>query len=554
PEEWMRIFFRHARPVYQCALRSLEYVDEQGVSLVRQFRDWRGRLSNSEFTVSRERVFLRNPPETFSSPESVLRLFTFVARHGIQLSWDAQRRLRSALSSFSEAFENHPPSWTAWRELLSQPHTALALRQMQETDFLPVAIPEWRVMESLVVRDFYHRYTVDEHTLVAIEAIDKLTAPRFRQLLIEDDEPAILRLALLLHDVGKGTAPGDHVRGSLEAAATLLHRLRVPEDVQEVVHFLIEHHLDLSQIMNGRDLDDPATARFLASKIGTQEKLRRLALLTYADISAVNPSAMTPWRLEQLWRVYSIGLQQLTRELETDRVHDAAASLELARFLEGLPTRYVRTHSREQMERHLKLEQKSEREGVAVEIQSHADAHLMTVVAADEPGLFAALCGTLASFGMNIVRAEAYANAARRAVDMIRFTDPIRTLELNPAEIDRLQWTVECVVRRSVQVTDLLKRRRSAPRPTGGAKITPALRFNNEASETSTLIDFVAEDRPGLLYDLTSAISAAGCNIEVVMIDTQAHKALDVFYVTRDGKKLDQAAQDQLEVDLIRHA
>lgn len=550
----MRIFFRHARPVYQCALRSLEYVDEQGVSLVRQFRDWRGRLSNSEFTVSRERVFLRNPPETFSSPESVLRLFTFVARHGIQLSWDAQRRLRSALSSFSEAFENHPPSWTAWRELLSQPHTALALRQMQETDFLPVAIPEWRVMESLVVRDFYHRYTVDEHTLVAIEAIDKLTAPRFRQLLIEDDEPAILRLALLLHDVGKGTAPGDHVRGSLEAAATLLHRLRVPEDVQEVVHFLIEHHLDLSQIMNGRDLDDPATARFLASKIGTQEKLRRLALLTYADISAVNPSAMTPWRLEQLWRVYSIGLQQLTRELETDRVHDAAASLELARFLEGLPTRYVRTHSREQMERHLKLEQKSEREGVAVEIQSHADAHLMTVVAADEPGLFAALCGTLASFGMNIVRAEAYANAARRAVDMIRFTDPIRTLELNPAEIDRLQWTVECVVRRSVQVTDLLKRRRSAPRPTGGAKITPALRFNNEASETSTLIDFVAEDRPGLLYDLTSAISAAGCNIEVVMIDTQAHKALDVFYVTRDGKKLDQAAQDQLEVDLIRHA
>ena len=136
--------------------------------------------------------------------------------------------------------------------------------------------------------------------LVAVESIDGLLASedaeraRFRTLLVEEEEKAILRLALLLHDIGKGTRPGDHVRGSVESAERLMARWRVPAAAQEKVRLLIEHHLVLSLIVNGRDLEDPATARFLTSKTGTQEDLRRLTLATYADISAVNPTAMSP--------------------------------------------------------------------------------------------------------------------------------------------------------------------------------------------------------------------------------------------------------------------
>ena len=100
-----------------------------------------------------------------------------------------------------------------------------------------------------------------------------------------------------------------------------MERLGVPEAKRAGIRFLIEHHLDLSLVMNGRDLEDPATARYLTSRIPTQEDLRRLTLLTFADINAVNPTAMSPWRLEQLWRVYVTGLEQLTRELMTDRIH-----------------------------------------------------------------------------------------------------------------------------------------------------------------------------------------------------------------------------------------
>ena len=287
-------------------------------------------------------------------------------------------------------------------------------------------------------------------------------------------------------------------------------------------------------VMNGRDLEDPATAAYLSSRILTQEDLRRLTLLTYADISAVNPTAMSPWRLEQLWRVYATGLEQLTRELMADRIHTTAGlPPELTEFLEGFPTRYLRTHTRQQIEEHFALDQKRKEQGVAVKVSRDSGVFLLTVLAPDKAGAFAKLCGALASRGMNILKAEASSNSSGCILDLIRFDDPMHTLELNPDEVGRLEWTIECVLRDSIQVADLLKQRRAAARPSSGATYPPSLRFNNDASDTCTLLDFTGEDRPGLLYDLTSAIAASGCNIELVLVDTEAHKALDVFYMTK---------------------
>jgi [protein-PII] uridylyltransferase len=214
----------------------------------------------------------------------------------------------------------------------------------------------------------------------------------------------------------------------------------------------------------------------------------------------------------------------------------------------------LRTHGRQEILRQVRLAGQLDQQGVMVEIKRQSDAWRAIVMTADKPGLFAMICGTLASYGLNILKAEAAANHTGLVVDQFRFADPLRTLELNPTEVDQLRLTIECVVRGKLKVEDLLKRRRPTPRPSRGASINPMVQFNREASDTCTLIDFVGEDRPGLLYDLASALSEASCNIELVMIDTEAHKAIDVFYVTRNGAKLSEADEANLKVALAHAA
>jgi [protein-PII] uridylyltransferase len=298
--------------------------------------------------------------------------------------------------------------------------------------------------------------------------------------------------------------------------------------------------------MQSRDLFDPQTVRELAHQLETVERLKALILLTYADISAVNPNVMTAWRAEQLWQLYMIVYGELTRELESERVEAATDE-----FLQGFPTRYLRTHSAEVIQRHRELERESRgRNGVAVDLKRLEAAWELTLVAPDRPGLFAAAAGSLSSFGMNIVRAEAFANRHGQVLDTFTFEDPHRTLELNPTEVDRLRAIAERAISGKVDVRELLKNRPKPQLPSRKARIPGRVSFDSGANEAATLVEIVAEDRPGLLYDLASAISASGANIEVVLIDTQAHKAIDVFYVTAAGKKLTPEKQEKLEESL----
>jgi [protein-PII] uridylyltransferase len=264
------------------------------------------------------------------------------------------------------------------------------------------------------------------------------------------------------------------------------------------------------------------------------ERLKLLTLLTYADISAVNPTAMTPWRLEQLWQVYLMGHAEFTRELDTERIHASTeTSPEAAAFLEGLPTRYLKTHTPAEIAHHVELSRRDN----AVDLVRLSGNYRLTVIASDRPFLLASIAGALASFGMNILKAEAFANSRGQAVDGFVFADPHRTLELNPDEHGRVQDLVVRSILGKVDLATLIDKRR---RPVSKPRVKPAVSFSNNLSDTCTLIEIVAEDRPGLLYDLARTLSTAGANIEVVLIDTEAHLALDVFYVTSEGLILSQ--------------
>jgi [protein-PII] uridylyltransferase len=554
--QWMREYFRHAGVIFNHARWALGAQEKTESTLVGNFRDWRSRLSNSEFTVSRERIFLRSPAQLESDPAVVLRLLEFIGRHGISLAPETERRLDAAKSAFAAYCAQPRPLWATLESVLSLPRAALAMRTLQRADLLAALFPEWASMVDLVDTEPEHRYTVDEHTLMTVERATELgyntdpTRQRFGQLFSEIENPAVLVFALLFHSAGQGTENGDPMRLSMTLARQAMERIRVPGEEQRDVNFLIEHQLDLAEVMSGRDVDDPVTARQLAERVGTIERLKLLTVMTYGDLAALSSDAMTPWRLERLWRAYEVTQHELTRELETDRIQDVPDSVPgRPAFLKGFPVRYLRAHSPADIEEHIRLYEESRPTGVAVQLDRIEGAYRLTVIARDMPALFASFAGALSSFGLDILKAEAFSNTRGTILDTFVFADPQRTLDLNPAESERLLDLIRRVALGKTDGQRLLRSRAQADPKKRSAP--PRVHFDSDACDTATLVEIVAEDRPGLLYNLATVFSSTSCNIDVVLIDTKGHRAIDVFYVAHDGQKLSPELQATLKEKLL---
>ncbi len=553
--EWMREYYQYAAAVSNQARHILQAFEKSDSSLLGNFREWRSRLSNTDFTVARDRVLLRNPSHIDHDPILLLRLIEFMARHDIAPSWETERRMQGARPALESFCAGPQPLWPALKNVLALPHIAAALQTVQNTDLLSALLPEWRHIENLNLADASQRYSVDEHVLAACERAGELRAAtdpsrrQFCQMLSEVDNPAVLLFALLYHDIGKDSA-SDSIGVAVTRAAQAARRIGMPPDEQSDVEFLIEHQLDLAEAMSGRDAADPAIARWLAKRIGTIERLRLLAILTYADIAAAGPDGMSPWRMEQLRSIYEITRHELTRELETDRIQELPRSFAPnAEFIRGFPVRYLRVHRPAEIESHLQLFELSQSTGVAMNLERVQSAYRLTVVARDMPFLFASFAGALSSFGLDILKAEAFSNAQGLILDTFIFADLKRTLDLNPTEVDRLQDLIRRVALGKTDGRKLLRNRELAQVKKHSAE--PVVHFDSDACETATLIEIIADDRPGLLCSLAAVLSGAGCNIDVVLVDTKGHRAIDVFYVAAEGRKLSQEMQAALKSKLV---
>jgi [protein-PII] uridylyltransferase len=264
----------------------------------------------------------------------------------------------------------------------------------------------------------------------------------------------------------------------------------------------------------------------------------------------VSSDAMTPWRLERLWRAYEVTRQELTRELETDRIQDVPESLPgRPAFLKGFPVRYLRAHSPSEIEEHMRLYEESRPTGVAVQLDRIEGAYRLTVIARDMPALFASFAGAISSFGLDILKAEAFSNARGTILDTFVFADPQRTLDLNPPESERL---LDLIRRVALGKTDGQRLLRSRVQPDPKKRSAPPqVHFDSDACDTATLVEITAEDRPGLLYNLATVFSTTACNIDVVLIDTKGRRAIDVFYVAHDGQKLSPELQAALKEKLL---
>ncbi len=569
PADWMRIYFGHARAVQRTVTQLLQEIPEAWSALYRQVQSWRSRVTTADFSVVDGLIFLQQP-SSLQDPEVLLRLFHFTAHHGLKLSATTEQRIEQALPALASMPPRGAELWLYLQETLLQPYAADALRAMHSLRLLALLLPELKVIDSLVVRDFYHRFTVDEHSFIAIESLHRLKQSqsewdkRYGALLGELEDPELLYLALLLHDTGKGVPGGNHVEASLDIANRAMDRLDVDPKEREEVLFLIANHLELSAALR-RDIFDPATVAAFAEKMGTPERLKMLALLTFADIKAVNPEALTPWKAENVWQLYIAAENYLNRSAD-QRVHADVNDEKLARlrslapvtgskfkeFLEGFPQRYLLMHTAEEVMRHMQLAGELGTDPVQVELKRGRHWYDLTLVTKDRPFLFATLAGVLAAWGMNIVKANAFSNAAGTVVDTFHFTDRFRTLELNLSEWARFKNSVTSVLLGEADLTKMLRdRQRSEKGAIAKVKVETKIEFDDTSSATSTLVQVIAQDRPRLLHRVASCLSDEKCNIEIALIDTEGQMAIDTFYLTSGGKKLTAEHCKQVEKALV---
>jgi [protein-PII] uridylyltransferase len=443
--------------------------------------------------------------------------------------------------------------------LRPRPGLSMRLSEMRACGVLGALFPEFHA-------------GAETHSLVAVANLERLlgesdlSGTRFGSMLRELQAPELVVLALLLHDPA-GSKEHDPAR-AVKLAQPALDRLQLEGDTRQIIEFLIENQLQMTQYAFRKDTSDPEViARFASMLTGasqlnsfsTEEHLKMLCLLTIADLGAAGREPLTSWKAELLWRLFvdtynyltmSYGDEVIDRNaaartvLHRNRPADIAEA-ELVQFLEGLPQRYLTLFDPDSIYQHVRLWRNIGPNDLHSFLSRKGEAWEVTVVTLDKPYLFSNVCGVLASVGADILRCQALTSRSGLVLDVFEFADDARAV--SQVELDRL---LSDVVAGRVDITARLaeKRRREKVRPSAG----PLLYFDNDYSQRYTVLELVADDAPGLLHRISRVLSGFGCEVELVLISTEGDKAIDVFHMRKNGAKLTDSDQLALTEHLER--
>jgi [protein-PII] uridylyltransferase len=561
-ERFMRDYYLNARAIHRVSRRLIARCQEtlSARSSAERRQRQQALADGLVFFDGRLHRADRDPAILKADPTRIMKVFWHLHRLGCELSLGLERTIEESLDVVDERFQRSPEVRDLFLDICrTWGRVAQTFSVMHELGVLGRYLPEFGGLTCLVQYDVYHKFSADQHSLLAVEHLEALAPGQSAesegaaQVFSEVEKPELLMLGMLLHDIGKAKGHG-HVAKGIPLIRELTARIGLPPDDAGMVEFLVAHHLTMSHIAQRRDIDDPKTVETFAETVGDPQRLRMLYLLTYADMRAVGPGVLTGWQARVLHELYVRTLARLTggrgekpnRTALTERLVDALRG-EVPRqavkaHLAMVQDRYLAQTSVQRMAAHLRLIGRLEAAPLATELFHHPDlgSSDLVVVTRDVPGLFSLIAGTLAAHGVNIISAQIHTRADGIAIDTFQVNDPTGESVTSAAQWRRTLEALGKVLTDGESVDALLARRRAAGRQPVVAEVPPKIAIDNRLSDDYTVIEVKCPDRLGLLYLITRTLSALGLDIASARIATEIDQALDTFYVLdRSGRRLE---------------
>jgi len=555
-ERFMRDYYLHARAIHRVSRRLIarcqETLSRRGSAGRRQRQQ--ALADGLVFFDGQLHLVDRDSGPLRADPARLMKVFWHLHRLGCELSLDLERALEDSLYLVDGAFQRSAPIRDLFLDICrTWGRVAQTFREMHELGLLGRFLPEFGALTCLVQYDVYHKFSVDQHSLLAVEHLEALAPGQSAesegaaQVLSEVEKPELLMLGMLLHDVGKARGHG-HVAKGIPLIRELVTRIDLPRDEGALVEFLVAHHLTMSHIAQRRDIDDPKTITDFAVTASDPQRLKMLYLLTWADMRAVGPGVLTPWQATILHELYTRTLARLTggrrerpsRTQLADRLRQAVGedlpAQAVKAHLAMMSDRYLATTGVQRMAEHLQMLQALGNTSVVTELFHHPDlgSSDLVVVTRDLPGLFSLIAGTLASQGVNIISAQIHTRGDGIAIDTFQVNDPVGEAITSPAYWGRTLDALGRVLTGEAPVAALLEKRRAAGRA-AGAEGPVKITLDNHLSDDYTVLEVKCPDRLGLLYLVTRTLAGLGLDIATARIATEIDQAVDTFYV-HDGQ------------------
>jgi [protein-PII] uridylyltransferase len=579
-ERFMQLYFLNAKTVGDLTGLFLAHLDEALGKKGRRFLPSFARKPRklNGFVLDRGRLAL--PSDNFfqSDPVRLIELFNLADLHTLEIHPLAMRAARRDARLIDHKVRQDVRANQLFLDTLCSPRNPEAvLRWMNEATVFGRFIPDFGRVVAQMQFDMYHHYTVDEHSIRAIGLLAEIERGDHREdhplstaIVRQIVSRRVLFVAVLLHDIAKGRG-GDHSVLGAEVALSLCPRLGLNDAETETVAWLVRHHLLMSATAFKRDLSDFKTILDFAQTVTSAERLRLLLVLTVVDIRAVGPGVWNSWKrqllsdlFEATEEVLRLGHKQKGREERIASKKDILqAKLGMApekfkRLARRMPDAYWIAEPDDIIERNIRLLHANDSEPLAIDACYYPDrgATLITVLAADHPGLFYRIAGAIHLAGGSIIDARIHTSTDGLAVDNFLVQDPWGRPFQERDQIERLKQSIGDALANKSKLSPKLMAKPVALRRAEAFKIAPSVLMDNKASNRFTVIEVTAADRPALLNNLALALFQSKVTLHSAHIATYGERAVDTFYVTDlfGGKIENKARIKALEARLLEAA